>query len=156
VFERHRKDLGLEMAYVGYNQTGSAVQDLGEGRIQVVIAALNTLLPVVESGKTRVLAIASTDRAATLPDVPSVVEAGYPALTVPALGCAYGWKDMPSALRDRLAADIDTVAQDPAVAAQLTKIGQIVRRSTPAALAQILAEQRSALAPLAAIMAQAK
>lgn len=156
VFERHRKDLGLEMAYVGYNQTGSAVQDLGEGRIQVVIAALNTLLPVVESGKTRVLAIASTDRAATLPDVPSVVEAGYPALTVPALGCAYGWKDRPSALRDRLAADIDTVAQDPAVAAQLTKIGQIVRRSTPAALAQILAEQRSALAPLAAIMAQAK
>lgn len=156
VFERHRREQGLDMAYVGYTQTGTAVQDLGEGRIQLIIASLNTVLPVIEAGKAKVLAIASTDRTAMLPAVPHAGEAGFPALAVPAVGCIYGWKGMPVALRDRIARDADDVTRDTGLVAQLEKIGQIVRRSTPADLAQLLARQRSELAPLAAIMAQSK
>jgi tripartite-type tricarboxylate transporter receptor subunit TctC len=156
VFERHRREHALDLAYVGYNQTGAAVQDLGEGRIQVMIAALNTLLPVIENGKARLLVMASTDRAPTAANVPHAIEAGFPKLVIPAIGCAYGWKDMSVALRDRVAADIDAVARDVTVSAQLAKVGQLVRRSSPVALATLLAEQRTALAPLAAIMAQTK
>ena len=156
VFERHLREQGLDMAYVSYNQTGGAVQDLGEGRIQLMIAAVNTLLPVVENGKTRLLGIASTDRAANVPAVPHAVEAGYPSLVVPAIGCAYGWKGMSADLRNKLAKDIDTVAQDTSVVSQIAQVGQIVRRSTPDDLAKLLAEQRTTLAPLAAIMANTK
>jgi len=156
VFERHRRTQGLDMAYVAYTQTGNAVQDLGEGRIQLIIAALNTVLPVVQAGKARILAIASTDRISTMPAVPSAVEAGYPDLAVPAIGCVYGWKGMPDALRDRLARDIDAAARDPGVIAQLEKVGQLVRRSTPADLARLLARQRTELEPLAALMAETK
>ena len=156
VFERHLREQGLDMAYVGYNQTGSAVQDLGEGRIQLMIAAVNTLLPVVENAKARLLAIASTDRAMATPAVPHAVESGYPSLVVPAIGCAYGWKGMDTTLRDKLAKDIDKVAQDTAVVTQIAQVGQIVRRSTPADLAKLLVDQRTTLAPLAAIMAQTK
>lgn len=156
VFERHRREQGLDMAYVGYTQTGNAVQDLGEGRIQLIIASLNTVQPVIEAGKAKVLAIASTDRISTMPGIPHAVEAGYPALAVPAIGCAYGWKGMPDALRDRIARDIDTVAQDPSVASQLEKIGQLVRRSTPGELGRLLTKQRTDLAPLATLMAEAK
>ena len=156
VFERHRKEAALDMAYVGYNQTGSGVIDLGEGRIQVMIASLNTLVPVIEAGTARVLAVASTDRAPSLPSVPNAAEAGYPTLVVPGVGCAYGWRHMPPAIRDRIALDIDAVAQDPSVVSQLATIGQVVRRSTPADLARLLAEQRTNLAPLAAVMAATK
>lgn len=156
VFERHRREQGLDMAYVGYTQTGAAVQDLGEGRIQLMIASLNTVLPVIEAGKAKVLVIASTERTRLMPAVPHAVEAGFPALAVPAIGCAYGWKGMPSALRDRLARDIDDIAQDRTVAAQLEKIGQAVRRSTPGDLAKLLDQQRVDLAPIAAIMKQAR
>lgn len=156
VFARHLREQGLDMAYVGYNQTGSAVQDLGEGRIHLMIAAVNTLLPVIGNGRARLLGIAATDRAANVPAVPHAIEAGFPSLVVPAIGCAYGWKGMSVELRDRVARDIDVVAQDAGVIAQITKVGQIVRRSTPAALAKMLAEQRVNLAPLAAIMAGGK
>lgn len=156
VFEQHRRKEGLDMAYVAYTQTGNAVQDLGEGRIQLIIAALNTVLPVVQSGKARILAIASTDRTPAMPGVPSAVDAGYPGLAVPAIGCVYGWKGMPDPLRDRLAKDIDAAGQEASVIAQLEKVGQLVRRSTPADLSQLLAKQRTDLEPLAALMAEAK
>ena len=102
------------------------------------------------------LVIASTDRAVAAPAIPHAVEAGIPALAVPAIGCVYGWKGMSIILRDRLAAEIDAVAQDASVVAQLRNVGQIVRRSTPGALADLLAEQRTTLAPLADIMRTAR
>jgi tripartite-type tricarboxylate transporter receptor subunit TctC len=153
VLERHFRENKLALAYVGYNQTNAAVTDLGEGRIQLMIAALNTLWPVVEGRKVKVLAIAAPDRATLLPTAESAVEAGFPELAVPAVGCVYGWRDMPASLRDRLAADIDHAAQDPSLIAQLGRVGQIVRRSNPDALAKLLVQQRQSLAPLAEIMA---
>jgi tripartite-type tricarboxylate transporter receptor subunit TctC len=153
VLERHFREQKLDLAYVGYTQTNAAVTDLGEGRIDLMIASLATLWPVIESGKARALVIAATDRAAMLPDAPSAVEAGFPDLAVPAVGCVYGWRGMSAVLRDRLAADIDAAAQDPALAVQLGKIGQIVRRSTPGSLAELLARQKETLRPLAAVMA---
>jgi tripartite-type tricarboxylate transporter receptor subunit TctC len=153
VLERHFREEQLEVTYVGYTQTNAAVTDLGEGRIEVMIGSLNTLWPVIEAGKVKALAIAAADRAVLLPGAPSAIEAGYPKLAVPAVGCVYGWRGMADALRDRLAADIDTAAQDPALVAQLGKVGQNVRRSTPAELARLLAEQRQSLVPLAEAMA---
>ena len=144
------------MAYVSYNATGGAVQDLGEGRIQVMIVTLNTVLPAIEAGKARLLAMASTSRAALAPAVPSVVEAGFSELLVPGLGCVFGWKDMPIALRDRLAGEIDAVAQDAGVGTRLSQLGQNVRRSNPAELDRLLVEQRQTLAPIAAVMAAQK
>ncbi len=156
VLERYLREQGLDLAYIGYNQTGSAVQDLGEGRLQVMIAALNTLLPVIENNKAKLLVIASTNGAQTAAAVPNAVAAGVPTLVIPAIGCAYGWKGMSVTLRDRVAADIDAVAQDADVVSQLSNVGQVVRRSTPAALATLLAEQQTALAPLADVMRAAK
>lgn len=152
VLERHFREQKLNLTHVGYTQTNAAVTDLGEGRLDVMIAALNTLWPVVENGKARVLAVAAADRAAMLPAVPSAVEAGFPDLAVPAVGCVYGWRGMSAALRDRIAADVDVAAQDPALVAQLGRVGQIVRRSTPDELAALLEWQRSSLKPLAAVM----
>jgi tripartite-type tricarboxylate transporter receptor subunit TctC len=77
VLERHWREQGLDLTFVGYNQTGSAVQDLGEGRLQVMIAAVNTLSPVIENQKARLLVITSTDRAASAPAVPHAIEAGF-------------------------------------------------------------------------------
>jgi tripartite-type tricarboxylate transporter receptor subunit TctC len=153
VLERHFREQKLNLTYVGYNQTNAAVTDLGEGRIEIMIAALNTLWPVIEAKKIKVLAMASADRASMLPAAMSAVEAGFPQLAVPAVGCVYGWKDMPAALRDRIALDIDAAASDPTLAAQLARVGQIVRRSTPSALAGLLAAQRRELKPLADVMA---
>lgn len=154
VFERFRREQGLDMAYVPYTQTGAAVQDLGEGRLQLMIASLGSVLPVIEAGKARPLVMASSARSTLLPSVAHASEAGFPTLAVPAVGCAFGWRGMSAALRDRIAADIDQVAQDEAIRSQLGKIGQAINRSTPGELGKLLARQRVEMAPIADIMAQ--
>jgi tripartite-type tricarboxylate transporter receptor subunit TctC len=154
VLERHFREQKLKLTYVGYNQTNAAVTDLGEGRIEVMIAALNTLWPVIEARKAKVLAIAAGERATMLPSAMAAPEAGFPDLAIPAVGCVYGWRSMPPALRDRIAADVDAAAQDPALTAQLARVGQRVKRSTPADLAALLADQRRDLKALAAVMVE--
>jgi tripartite-type tricarboxylate transporter receptor subunit TctC len=154
VFERFRREQGLDMAYVPYTQTGAAIQDLGEGRLQLMIASLGSVLPVIEAGKARPLVMASSARSMLLPSVEHAGEAGIPTLAVPAVGCVFGWRGMPAALRDRIAADIDQVARDEAIRSQLAKIGQEVHRSTPGELSKLLARQRLEMKPIAEIMAQ--
>jgi tripartite-type tricarboxylate transporter receptor subunit TctC len=156
VLERHFRERNLDLAYVGYQQTNAAVTDLGEGRLQVMIASLGTLWPVVEANKAKVVVIAAEGRAAMLPEVPSAIEAGFPDLAVPAVGCVYGWKGMTPTLRDRLAADIDRAAQDAGLVAQLGRVGQSIRRSTPGDLAALLARQRVELEPLAKLIVERK
>ena len=156
VFEGFRRATGLDMIYVNYNQTGNSALDLGEGRIQVLIASASVLLPVVQAGKARLLAVTSPDRAKLVPDVPTASEAGYPSLAVPALGCVFGSKRLTPAAREKIAADVDAIAADPIVADRLALMGQTVRRSTPAALTQLLAAQRNTLAPIAEALGPAR
>ena len=152
VFEGFRKGASLDIAYVSYNQTGSAAIDLAEGRIQAAIAAISTIKPAIDSGKARFLAVTSNDRAAMLPDVQSAIEAGFPDLVVPALGCVFGQKDLAQAARDRIFRDVDNVSQEKDVIERFGKIGQAVRRTTTAELAQLLADQKVQLAPIAAAL----
>jgi tripartite-type tricarboxylate transporter receptor subunit TctC len=156
VFERFRQENSLEMVYVGYRQTSAAVTDLGENRVNVLIASVQTLQPVIDAGKARLVAICSADRAAQMPAIASAPEAGFPLLVVPGIGCAYGGRGMSPSVRDRIARDIDTVARDKQLVAQFARIGQAVRRSTATELATLLAQQAASLAPLAAVMAAAQ
>jgi tripartite-type tricarboxylate transporter receptor subunit TctC len=153
VLERHRSEQKLDMVYVHYNQTGSAVQDLGEGRIQAMIGSISTLVPILETKKAKLIVIASMERSQLAPGVQSASDAGHHELAVPAVGCVYGWNAMPAELRDRIARDVDRVAQEPDLVARFGKIGQVIRRSTPQQLATLLTVQRAELAPLAAAIA---
>jgi tripartite-type tricarboxylate transporter receptor subunit TctC len=67
---------GLSMAHVAYKGSGAAVVDLMAGHISMMIDNMPALLPHVQSGKIRALAVPSEHRAAAMPDVPTFKEAG--------------------------------------------------------------------------------
>lgn len=69
---------GIKMNHVPYKGAAPAVADLLAGRIQVWIGAANSLLPHIRAGKLRVLATAASQRFASLPDTPTIAEAGVP------------------------------------------------------------------------------
>src|SRR6185436_8511915 len=69
---------GIEMNHVPYKGAGPALVDLLPGRIQVWIGAANSLLPHINEGRLRLLASVGPRRYPTLPDVPTVAEAGVP------------------------------------------------------------------------------
>ena len=67
---------GIRMNHIPYKGAAPAVADLLAGRIQVWIGAANSLLPHIRAGKLRVLATAASQRFTSLPDTPTVAEAG--------------------------------------------------------------------------------
>lgn len=69
---------GIELSHVPYKGTGPALPDLISGRVQLYINPLLAMIGAVEGGRLRVLAVTSPKRAAALPDIPTVAEAGVP------------------------------------------------------------------------------
>ncbi|MBW6396292.1 tripartite tricarboxylate transporter substrate binding protein [Roseomonas sp. HJA6] len=81
--ELFAKDAGLQMVHVPYRGSPPALADLVSGQVAMMCDALTTALPLHQSGQARIVGIATRERAAELPEVPSLVEAGYPSLDVP-------------------------------------------------------------------------
>ena len=143
------KGAGLDMVQVPYKDFTQAINDLAEGRIQATATSLAVVRPHVQSGKVVPLVVTSRERVRSAPDVPTAAEAGFPALSFGAFGGFFGWRDMPDALRERIAADVRAAGQDPDVAAKLAAAGVGVRTSTPAAFAAAIADERAAVAAIA-------
>lgn len=74
--EMFKQMAGIDMVHVPYKGTTQLLPDLLAGRVPMAIDSLPAHLPHIKSGKLRVLAVASAARAATLPDVPTMSEAG--------------------------------------------------------------------------------
>lgn len=139
------KTEAVDMAKVPYRDIVQAGVDLGEGRIHFLLTSLAIVKPHLDSGKARLVAAGTTKRAVVLPNVPTVIEAGYPGLVTETSSSLFGPRGMPIALRERIARDVVAVASDQAIQAKLVASGQIMNLGGPAELAKTV-EQQSARA----------
>ena len=71
-----------QLTHVPYKGGAPALQAIAAGEVQVIFEGIVTLLPQIKAGRLRALAITGTTRDASLPDVPTVAEAGLPAFQV--------------------------------------------------------------------------
>jgi tripartite-type tricarboxylate transporter receptor subunit TctC len=143
------KNSKLDLALVSYRDFAPVLQDLGEGRVDIYVGALGAIVPQVQSGRARLLAVASEARAPLAPDVPTVTEAGYPELRMDGVVGFYGKRGMSDTLRDRIASDVRAVANDPGIGEKLAAVGQAAHPGTAAEFAALLGEYRRRLAELA-------
>src|SRR5215217_6794449 len=122
---------GMDMVQVSYRDFRPALQDAGEGRIQAVATGVGALLPLTQAGKAKILMVHNPERSPQAPDAPTAIEVGYPELTLAGLTGLYGWRDMPSSIKERIAADVRAVAADPALLERVASIGSVIRVGTP-------------------------
>jgi tripartite-type tricarboxylate transporter receptor subunit TctC len=78
--ELFKQTAGIEMVHVPYKGTAPALQDLMGGSIQILVDVPSTLMPQVRAGKIKALGMFSARRIAGAPEVPTLAEAGGPAL----------------------------------------------------------------------------
>jgi tripartite-type tricarboxylate transporter receptor subunit TctC len=71
---------GIDIIHVPYRGAGQSVTDLLAGQVQMIFETTAILLPHVQAGKLRALAVATETRSPLLPDVPTTAESGYPKL----------------------------------------------------------------------------
>jgi tripartite-type tricarboxylate transporter receptor subunit TctC len=142
------KEEDLNIAKVPYRNPVEAANDLAEGRVQVFESALAVIRPQLLSGKVKLLAVTNTVRAPTEPDLPTVAQAGYPALTIDGLVGLFGPTGMPLALRERIADDIRAVA-DATIEDRLKITGQLMNIGGPEEFGKSVDGQRVKLAAFA-------
>jgi len=78
--ELFKQTAGVDMVHIPYKGTAGALQDLMGGNIQILVDVPSTLMPQVRGGKIKALAMFSNKRIAGAPEVPTMPEAGGPAL----------------------------------------------------------------------------
>ena len=122
---------GVDMLHVPYKGTGQAVTDLLGGRIDVMFAPAETVMPHVKSGRLRALAVTSAQRFAVLPELPTVAESGVPGYS------AVGWFGLfapaatPKELVAKISADANKVLTDPEVRQRMIAAGAEASPDTP-------------------------
>lgn len=149
LFAGFLKKNNLNMARVPYRNPQDAANDLAAGTIQVCDASLPTLRPQLQAGKIKLIAVTNSIRAPSLSNIPTVREAGYPELTLDGLAGLFGPKNMPTALREQIAADVKSATSDPIVAERLTLTGQMLNFGSAAEFTASIDEQRAMLAAAA-------
>jgi tripartite-type tricarboxylate transporter receptor subunit TctC len=146
------KSAGLDMGKVPYRDTVQALNDLAEGRIHLYVAALAIVQAQTQAGRVKVIAVTNRARAPAAAAIPTVTEAGFPALAFDGLVGLFGPREMPLELRERIADDLRAAISEPAVAARLNATGQVVAPGAPAELAAAIDEQRAQLAASAQVL----
>jgi tripartite-type tricarboxylate transporter receptor subunit TctC len=136
-----KTDAHIDVVYVPYNGSAQSVTDLLGGRTQFTIDGLITLYPLIKAGKVRALGIARAERWPALPDVPTMVESGYPDFVIDAWTGVVAPAGTPAAIVERLNAAINAGLKTEASRASLAKFSAIARIGTPGDFKRFLAEQ---------------
>ena len=131
----------VDMLHVPYKGSGPAVSDLLGGQVNYMFDSITSARPHIESGKLRALGVTTAKRSKTLPNVPTLAEAGLPGYEVSPWFAVF----MPAATPKDIVAKVNTALleamKDPDVVKRLETIGAEPVGSTPEEMAQHLARE---------------
>lgn len=121
-----RSQAGFEAVHVPYSGSPPAVASVATGETQALLAAAPALLPLVQAGRIRLIAVTGPQRLESLKDVPTLAEAGLPGVEALAWNGIFATAGTPAAVVQRINTDINALLQEPAVRNALTHQGLIV------------------------------
>ena len=134
---------GMDIQHVPYKGTGPNLIDLLAARTQFTAAGTPPLMPHVQSGKLRAVAVGATKRLPILPDVKTVAEQGYPGFETAQWYGLNAPAKMPDAIANRLAEEAAKAAKSPAVQKQLEPDAAEPIGSTPKEYADYIATEQA-------------
>lgn len=108
------------------------------GQVQALFGSMPAVLPHAKGGKLRALAVGTTKRSPSLPDVPTVAESGYPGFEVSLWLGFFAPKGTPGAVVDRLHRDLTGIARSAEMKEQFERNGAEAVTTTPAELGRLV------------------
>jgi len=113
----------VKLQHVPYKGSAPAMNDLLGGQVQLMFSDAPTALPHIKSGRIKVLGVASRQRSAMLPQVPTGVESGLPGYEAYSWAALFAPAKTPQAVLDKVNVDFNTAFNDPAVRKRLLDAG---------------------------------
>jgi tripartite-type tricarboxylate transporter receptor subunit TctC len=130
---------GIDARHVPYKSGPEAVTAVLSGNVTFVFFTVPSVLPQIEAGKLRGLAITSAARSPLVPNVPTVAEAGFPGFEVLAWYAIFAPRDTPKPIVARLSAEIARIVARPEIRGKLAQFGMEPRYMTAEQLTSFVA-----------------
>jgi tripartite-type tricarboxylate transporter receptor subunit TctC len=146
--ELFKRMAGIEMLHVPYRGAGPALNDLLPGRVDVMFNNIGAVLPLIQGGKLRGLAVTTAKRTPAVPHLPPIAEAGVPGFDVSSWYAFFAPARTPPKIIRKMHADTVAALSDPATKERLEQLGVVVVGSTPAELAAFLKAEMDKWAPV--------
>ncbi len=139
--ELFKLETGVNIVQVPYRGTGPMLVAALAGEVQMIADPSTTSLPNIKAGKLRPIAIAGATRDPELPDVPTVVEAGYPKLQAPFWLGVVAPAGTPPAIINKLNAAFHDALNDPKTVKSLHDLDTYVKIGSPEDFRKMLASE---------------
>lgn len=133
--------MGVKVTHIPYKGTGQGLIDLMAGRVHMLFGNIVSVSPHVKSKKLRALAVTSSKRSASMPELPTITEAGPSNYELSTWFGILGPRDTPSAIVNRLNVEITKIVKLPDVVERLARDGGEPVGSTPEQFTRLLATE---------------
>ena len=141
VGEMAKDAMKIKMTHVPYRGGAPMTTDLIAGVIPLGIDVITAFVPVVKSGQVRALAVTTRTRSPLLPDVPTVVELGWPQLVAENYFGVSGPAGLPKEVTDRLSKALADIVADPAIVKRFEELGVTTVKMNSAEFTDFVAKQ---------------
>jgi tripartite-type tricarboxylate transporter receptor subunit TctC len=131
------KRVGFEATHIPY-KGADALKDLLAGRIQFMFATIPSVMPHITAGKLKPIAVSSLQRSRSMPDVPTVVEKGFPQFEAGSWFGFFAPKGTPEAVISMVNKAVNEILQVPAIEQQMIAQGADPAGGTPAQFGQFV------------------
>jgi tripartite-type tricarboxylate transporter receptor subunit TctC len=136
--EMLKQAAGIFMLHIPYRGQPEAVTALISGDVQVMPLTMALAKSRIEAGQLRGLAVTSTKRSAAMPNLPTLVESGYPGFDVSTWFAYLAPAGTPAEIVNKLNADIAAAIRNPVVSKRLQSVGAELNPGTPQDLQRFL------------------
>lgn len=141
LIELLKLDAGVDIVHVPYRGTAPMLAALVAGEIQMAMDPTMTILPLIQSGQVRAIAVTTPTRSPKLPGVPTTIEAGYPKLISTYWLGVVGPARTPPAIIARLNAAFRESLEQPDIRARLSELSAEVKAGSPAEFGDLIARE---------------
>jgi tripartite-type tricarboxylate transporter receptor subunit TctC len=134
--------IGVKLTHVPYKGTPPALTDVAAGQVPFMFDQVTAALPLVKSGKLKLLAVTTGKRIALVPELPTMIESGIPGFEMSSWQAVYAPKGTPRPIVQRLNAEIVRALRQPDVQAKLSdQLAMEIVGSTPEELRDFMAKE---------------
>lgn len=132
---------GIDLVHVPYRGSAPAITDVMGGRVEMSLDNLPAVLPFVEGGKLRPLAVTTEKRWPLLPNVPTVAEAGVPGYEASSWFTIAAPAKTPADIINRINKSVNTYLADKDMIDRMRKLGSDPVGGSPADMAKLIADE---------------
>jgi len=145
---------GVQMTHIPYRGGSPATAAVIAGDVQLVFTNMSDAVALLDGGKVKVLAVTTSTRSPSAPNVPTMQEAGVPNYHTESWNALMAPKGTPQPIIERMAQLAADMAKEPAVQKQMMNFGSVAVANTPAEFAKQIRDETALWAGLVKEMAK--